>query len=150
MLCFSQWKRTNWFSARSGVRQGHVAVPDLFNCIIDQFMMCVYQQISRAQLGSYYLTDLECVQDTTLFSNTATDHVARFYIFDEKASKLSLEVSWEETEVMYVGDIPYPLPITISSVVVEFASSVNYLGSIIMNTGDLLRRLTNAEVLLEA
>ena len=73
----------------------------------------------------------------TLCSNIATDIKAWLNVFKEEVSKLSLEVHWEKTKVMHIGDGPNPLPINISIAVVEFISSFNYLGSIIMNTGNI-------------
>ena len=110
----------------NGVRQGCVAVPHLFNCTINHLTQ-VCQQISRVQLGSYYLTDLEYVDNTTLFSNMATAFEAGLIVFKEEASKVVLEVTWGKSKVMYIGDGPDPQPITISSEVVKFTSSNNYL-----------------------
>ena len=61
-------------------------------------MTHVCQQISEVQLGSYYLTHLECVDDTTLLSNIAAYLEAGHNVFEEEASKLNLEVSWERNQ----------------------------------------------------
>ena len=118
-------------------------VPDLFNSIIMHLMACVCQQISRVQLDSYDLMYLEYVNDTTLFSNKTTELKAGFNFFKEEPSVLSLEVSWENSKVMHIRDGPDPPPITISSTVVEFVISFKFLGSIMMNTGDLSDEINN-------
>ena len=79
--------------------------------------------------------DLEYVDEITMFSNMATDLEARLYVFGEDVSKLGLELSWGKTKVIHVRDGPDPL--TISSAVVEYVSSFNYLASIIIHTGAL-------------
>ena len=125
-------KESNWFSVRSGVTQGCVAASDLFNCVINHLMLWICQPISTVQLGSYYLMDLEYVDNTTLFSNTATDLIAGLNVFKEEASELGLVISWEKSK--HDGDSPDSLPITTASVVAEFISSFNYPRSIIKNT----------------
>ena len=50
---------SDWFTISSGVRQGCVAAPDLFNCIIDYLMENVSAMVPGIELGPYHLTDLE-------------------------------------------------------------------------------------------
>ena len=46
---------SDWFTISSGVRQGCVAAPDLFNCIIDYLMENVSAMEPGIQLGLYHL-----------------------------------------------------------------------------------------------
>ena len=49
---------SSWFSFNSGVRQGGVVVPHLFNCGTDHLMALICQQTTGVWFGNYYLTDL--------------------------------------------------------------------------------------------
>ncbi|KAB5523698.1 hypothetical protein PHYPO_G00155510 [Pangasianodon hypophthalmus] len=61
---------SDWFPISSGVRQGCVAAPDLFNCIIDHLMSKVCERVPGVPFGSYHLTDLEYADDTILLSTS--------------------------------------------------------------------------------
>ena len=121
-----------------GVKQGFVAAPDLFNCAIDHVMTQVCQRITAVRLGIYYLTDLEYADDNT-FSDTVADPVAGLSIFQEEAFKFGLQVSWEKTKLMSVGDGTDPPPIVIGSTTIDFVDSWNYIRPFILSKGDLSR-----------
>ena len=46
-------KESEWFPINSGVRQGCVAAPDLFNSVIDYLMTRVSARIPGVSLGDY-------------------------------------------------------------------------------------------------
>ncbi|GAA6065153.1 SLAIN motif-containing protein 1-like [Tachysurus ichikawai] len=89
---------SDWFPITSGVRQGCVAAPDLFNCIIDHLMFRVWDRVPGVSFGSYHLTDLEYADDTILLSTSysrwlghvlrlPSDHPMRAILqFDPKAA----------------------------------------------------------------
>ena len=112
-------------------------MPDLFNCVINHIMTHISQQTTEVWLGSYYMMDLEYADNTTLFSNPVIDLEARCNVFQEEAFQLHLQVSWEKTKLMHVCDGPDPPPTTAGTIAVEFLNSLNYLGSTVMNSGDL-------------
>ncbi|KAI8513644.1 hypothetical protein Bbelb_079680 [Branchiostoma belcheri] len=56
-------KELEWFTINSGVRQGCVAAPDLFNCVIDYLMTKVCERVPGVSFGQYNLADLEYVDD---------------------------------------------------------------------------------------
>ena len=125
------------FTINSGVRQGCVAAPDLFNCVIDYIMERVVAGIPAVKLGAYELADLEYADDTAILQGSLQDLTRALEIFDQEAKKLGLAVNWDKTELMRVGDGPDPANITIAGEEVKFVSSFRYLGSIISNKGDL-------------
>ena len=113
-----------------------MVAPDLFNFVVDHLMTCIGRWTTGFQLDSYNLTDLEHADISTMFSNTSTDLEAGHNVFQEEASELGLQVSWEETKLMHVGDSPGPPLITAGTIAVEFVNSFSYLGSPVMNTGN--------------
>ena len=124
------------FSVDSGIRQGCVVAPDLFNCVIDHLMTCICQQTAGVQLGKYYLIDLEYASDTIMFSKTLTDFKAWLIVFQKEVSKLGFQGSWEKTKLIHVSDGPDPPPIT-AGTVVKSTNSLNYQGSTVISTGSL-------------
>lgn len=102
-------KVSNWFSNNSGVRQGCVAAPDLFNCIIDHLMDRVCSRDPGIRLGSYPLTDLEYADDTALFCSTLGQLDESLRIYQGEANKLGLKVSWAKTKLKKIGGEAHPL-----------------------------------------
>ncbi|KAL1273454.1 hypothetical protein QQF64_029316 [Cirrhinus molitorella] len=81
---------SDWFSISSGVCQGCVAAPDLFNCIIDHLMSKVCERVPGVPFGSYHLTDLEYADDTILLSTSYSQLRDALDVYSEEAEKLGL------------------------------------------------------------
>lgn len=128
---------SDWFSISSGVRQGCVAAPDLFNCIIDHLMSKVCELVPGVTFGDYHLTDLEYADDTILLTSSYSELKDAPGIYSAEAKKLGLTVSWPKTRFMYVGDGPDPPPIQLGDNIIEPVKSFIYLGSIVTANGDL-------------
>ena len=58
-------------------------------------------------------------------------------MFDAEAQKLGLQINWDKTKLMVVGDGPNPDPPLFHNIAVEFVDSFIYLGSTLSRTGDL-------------
>ena len=130
-------KDSEWFPINSGVRQGCIAAPDLFNSVIDHLMARVSERVPGVSLGNYTIADLEYADDTTLLCNTPDQLKDALVIFNEESQKLGLSINWTKTELMHVGDGPDPPPLTFNNISVKFVSTFIYLGSKISKTGDL-------------
>ena len=67
---------SEWFSIASGVRQGCVVAPDLFNCVIHH-LMCQLKTAAGPSLGTdldnWRLTDMDYADDIALFSPSSED-----------------------------------------------------------------------------
>ena len=66
-------KDSDWFAINSGVRQGCVAAPDLFNCVVDYLMTQVTKQVAGVQFGSKNLGDLEYADDTAVLTGSLSE-----------------------------------------------------------------------------
>ncbi|KAI8517778.1 hypothetical protein Bbelb_037950 [Branchiostoma belcheri] len=130
-------KNSEWFQINSGVRQGCVAAPDLFNCVVDYLMSKVSECVPGVSFGGYSLADLEYADDTTLLADTPQRLRDALTVFDAEASKLGLSINWSKTELMHIGDGPDPAPFSFNNTTVNFVSTFNYLGSTVSRTGDL-------------
>jgi len=130
-------KLSEWFNINSGIRQGCVAAPDLFNCVVDHLMSLVCTQIPAVSFDNLHLADLEYADNTILLSNDIEKLTAALSVYDRESRKLGLKVSWAKTKLMHVGEGPDPPSLNISGNAVEFADSFVYLGSTGTNNGDL-------------
>ncbi|KAL1246814.1 hypothetical protein QQF64_034817 [Cirrhinus molitorella] len=128
---------SDWFSISSGVRQGCVAAPDLFNCINDHLMSKVCERVPGVPFGSYHLTDLEYADNTILLSTSYSQLRDALDVYSEEAEKLGLYVSWTKTKFMHVGDGPDPPPLRFGDNIVEPVKNFVYLGSTVTDNGDL-------------
>ncbi|CAM4466358.1 unnamed protein product [Leuciscus chuanchicus] len=138
---------SDWFPISSGVRQGCVAAPDLFNCIIDHLMSRVCERVPGVSFGSYHLTDLEYADDTILLSTSYSQLRDALGIYSEEAEKLGLQVSWTKTKFMYVGDRPHPPSLRLGNNIVEPVKNFVYLGSIVTDNRDLKPEITRRRAL---
>ena len=77
-------KDSDWFQVINGVKQGCVAVPNLFNCAINYIMLWVSQRILGVQLGNYQLSDLEDADDTTIFCESITNLESTLNIYHKE------------------------------------------------------------------
>ena len=128
---------SDWFNIRSGVRQGCIAAPDLFNSVVDYLMEKVCEQIPGVAFGDYDLADLEYADDTAILSGTFAEITHALEVFDTEARKLGLQINWDKTKLMMIGDGPIPEPPVFDGHVVEFVDSFIYLGSSLTRTGEL-------------
>ena len=128
---------SEWFPINSGVWQGCVAAPELFNCVIDHLMLRTCERIPGVPLGNYILKDLEYADDTILFSETSDQLREALSVFDEESKKLGLKISWAKTKLMYIGIGPGPPSFLFDGTPVHFVPTFKYLGSTVSNTGDL-------------
>ena len=78
------------FAINSGVRQGCVAAPDLFNCVVDYLMSKVAERVPGVDFGSYNLGDLEYADDTALLTGSLDSLTEALVVFNEEATKLGL------------------------------------------------------------
>ena len=132
-------KESSWFAINSGVRQGCVAAPDLFNCVIDYLMERVSEQVPGVQLGSYTLGDLEYADDAALLCSSLQDLRRALTVFSKEAKLLGLTVNWGKTELMCVGETrTIPSPLLIENQSIYFVPDFIYLGSKLSHDGSLL------------
>ena len=81
-------KLSEWFNINSGVRQGCVAAPDLFNCVVDHLMSRVCAQIPDVSFGNLHLADLEYADDTIMLSDGIEKLMAALSVYDRESRKL--------------------------------------------------------------
>ena len=85
----------------TGVKQGCVIAPDLFNCVIDHLMCRLLSRCSLGiQLGEYQLTDLDYADDIVIIDPSACVVQEALMILQEEANLVGMQISWPKTKLM--------------------------------------------------
>ena len=133
------------FTIETGVKQGCVIAPYLFNCLIDHLMRRLLNRCSVGiQLGDYQLTDLDYADDIAIIAPSACVLQEALMILQEEANLVGMQISWPETKLMAITPNPTShLPLKICNTEVLFVDSFTYLGSLITNDGSSSRDITS-------
>ena len=139
------------FKVLSGVRQGCVIAPTLFNIFIDLVMRkaisrmpggCGVKIQTRAEggagVGSFeYIVMLMYADDVVLMSHDPAELANMLRVVDVVASEFGMLINASKTEIQihnFEGDLP---PFNISTGSVTMANDFKYLGSWVQNDGSM-------------
>ena len=130
------------FTIETGVKQGCVIAPDLFNCVIDHLMRRLLSRYSLGiQLADYQLTDLDYADDIAIIAPSACVLQEALMILQEEANLVGMQISWPKTKLMAITANPTShLPLMICNTEVLFVDSFTYL---ITNDGSSSRDITS-------
>ena len=133
------------FTIETGVKQGCVIAPDLFNCVIDHLMRRLLSRCSLGiQLGDYQLTDLDYADDIAIIAPSACVLREALMTLQEESNLVVMQISWPKTKLMAITPNPTShLPLKICNTEVLFVDSFTYIGSLITNDGSSSRDITS-------
>jgi hypothetical protein len=137
------------FIITSGVRQGCVLAPSLFNTAIDRVLNATVEHSNLgASFSSDYppITDLDFADDAALLADSLDVFKSALEVFSHEAGKLGLQVSWAKTKVQSLSPwTQTPDDLVIGTEKVEAVTDFTYLGSVISqdctSTRDVNRRI---------
>ena len=140
---------SSFFPVNSGVRQGCVLAPTLFNTCMDWILgRAVIQSQCGATLGDIKVTDLDFADDVAILSESLETLVAALDAFCNEAKPLGLKVSWTKTKIQDFGGLlgePEPQSIRACGEDIEVTQKFTYLGCVVHNSGlsdqDVNRRI---------
>ncbi|KAG0711023.1 Iron-sulfur protein NUBPL [Chionoecetes opilio] len=148
---------SSFFPVNTGVRQGCVLAPSLFNACMDWVLDKVVDQSDcGASVGNTKITDLVFADDAVIFAESLEVLVMALEALHEEAKPLGLVVSWLKTKVQVFGDL---LDEAVQSVHacgedIEILESFTYLGSAVHNDGgsrqEVLRRIGIAHGVMDS
>ncbi|KAG0719065.1 Retrovirus-related Pol polyprotein from type-1 retrotransposable element R2 [Chionoecetes opilio] len=102
--CCEVWG--SFFPVNTGVRQGCVLAPSLFNACMDWVLdKVVNQSDCGASVGNTKITDLVFADDAVIFAESLEVLGMALEALHEEAKPLGLEVSWLKTKVQVFGDL---------------------------------------------
>ena len=82
------------FTIETGMKQGCVIAPDLFNCVIDHLMRRLLSHCSLGiQLGECQLTDLDYADDIAIIAPSAWVLQEALIILQEEANLVGMQIS---------------------------------------------------------
>ena len=132
-------RRSPLFEIDTGVRQGCVAAPELFNAVIDYVMD---RTTNRLQFGLKYgdrvLADCDFADDIALICTSAVELEAALNTLSEEALKVGLHISWQKTKIMIIdpaGNSANSPSFNVLGHTIEVVKSFTYLGSVVSDNG---------------
>ncbi|KAG0713639.1 Pikachurin [Chionoecetes opilio] len=148
---------SSFFPVNTGVRQGCVLAPSLFNACMDWVLDKVVDQSDcGASVGNTKITDLVFADDAVIFAESLEVLVMALEALHEEAKPLGLEVSWLKTKVQVFGDLLDEAVQTVHACGedIEILESFTYLGSAVHNDGgsrqEALRRIGIAHGVMDS
>ena len=128
---------TEWFTVATGVRQGDVLSPLLFNILLD----FVLREIDGIECGIEWngtkkLRDLDYADDICLLANDIDEMQTMVDTLVIEGVKIGLTVNAAKTEVMKI-QMQEPRSVSISNTNLREVNSFVYLGSRVCSDGDI-------------
>ena len=126
--------QTDYFPVKSGVRQGCILSPILFNITLDYIMKQTTQTTQNTRLGiqwtmSSQLEDLDNAGGIALLSTNVRHLQQKANVLNENAKKAGLHIHMKKTKVMHLNlTEPHP-QIMIDGEELEAVDDFTYLGS---------------------
>jgi endonuclease/exonuclease/phosphatase family metal-dependent hydrolase len=125
---------SDWFSIRTGVRQGCVLSPMLFGIAVD-FVMKQAQTGEGLKVDKTVIEELAFADDFGILSCTSNKMQNKTTATEKSAGKVGLRVNIRKTEVMRIGQEKEPKVITVGGEKLREVTQFVYLGSTIKNNG---------------
>ena len=132
---------SRFFQVKSGVRQGCVLAPTLFNTCIDWIMgETVGNTDCGVSMGDARITDLDFADDIAIFAETLEALVTALDTLSIESRPLGLKVSWIKTKIQkfvgfFVENNNLLPPVAVQGEPVSFVDNFVYLGSAIGSGG---------------
>jgi exonuclease III len=148
---------SDFFPVSTGVRQGCVLAPTLFNACMDWIMeRTVAGSDCGISLAGSKITDLDFADDAVIFAETLEILQAALQTLSEEAEPLGLRVSWIKTKIQAFSDIldTATQTVLVCGENVELTERFTYLGSDIHVSGscepEVNRRLGRASAVMKS
>jgi hypothetical protein len=133
---------SEWFQVATGVKQGCVLSPLLFNIAIDWVMR---QSTSNLHLGIPWLNkstleDLDFADDLAILSETPLEAQMKTERLELFSNQIGLQINASKTKIMYLNNTHDA--IKLKDLPIEPVTKFTYLGSKLAADGDLAHELT--------
>ena len=128
---------TPYFEIATGVRQGCILSPILFNVCLDFVMRRAMENAGAGIDWSAQgrLTDLDFADDIALIAQDNDKLQDSTTSLSKEASMVGLRISAEKSKVMHVG-INGQVDVNVDTTSLENVDTFTYLGSVVSHTGD--------------
>ena len=133
---------SEWFDIDSGVRQGCVMSPWLFNVFMDGVMKEVRMRINGMGIGlerdgiEWTLSDLMYADDVVFMAKSERELSVMIQNFDYVCKRRGLKVNVDKSKVMIVGEnVDHACEVRMNGHVLERVNDFKYLGSVVNDRG---------------
>ena len=120
------------FTTKSGVRQGCVAAPNLFNVAVDYWVNNALEHSHNFGVDyNTHITDLCYADDVVVFAEFTDTIADALTALHEEASPLGLQINWSKTKIQSLSDFTPPPQqfCPIADQEIETVTNFIYLGS---------------------
>jgi hypothetical protein len=123
------------FTVESGVKQGALLSPDMFNTVLDSSLTNALDEADGVRLDDDSpLTDLDYADDIALIAESPHQLQAQLERLASSAASMGLKINAEKTKVLFDARTPNA-PILLDGQALEEVDSFCYLGSHICSNG---------------
>ena len=130
-------EHTDWFSVETGVRQGDVLSPLLFNLVLDFILRKLeHTDGGIAWIGKEKLKDLDYADDICLLAENFEEMQRLTDKLSSDAAKIGLRINCSKSEIMKKFQ-PDAAPISVDGVDLKEVEKFTYLGCSIASDGDI-------------
>uniref|UniRef100_A0A914XPG8 Reverse transcriptase domain-containing protein n=1 Tax=Plectus sambesii TaxID=2011161 RepID=A0A914XPG8_9BILA len=117
------------FPIHTGVRQGDVASPLLFNVVIDAIVRAAFANRHGVQYDvDQFITDLMFADDSAVFADTDAEATDTLYNIARIAQSYGLKINAEKTKALTTDGLP--THVHLNGVQIEQVREFKYLGSL--------------------
>ena len=123
------------FPVQSGVKQGALLSPVLFNIVLDAVLRWSIDNCDGVRIDNgRHITDMDYADDIALLAENAADLQRLLDRLDANAALVGLNISAQKTKVLF-GSRAVSSPILLRGQVLDEVTSFTYLGSCITSNG---------------
>ena len=137
---------TEWFRTTTGVRQGCILSPQLFNVLLELVISLAIQDLDTGiKIQGKTLNNLRFADDIVLMADSEEDLQTLVTLVHTQSKKFGLTINKEKTEVQIINKVSHPMTIFIGSDQLKQVQTFTYLGGVITenstSTEDIKRRI---------
>ena len=125
-----------WFRTTTGVRQGCLLSPTLFNILLEQIMNdALDNHVGSVNIGGKIITNLRFADDIDGLAGSESELANFIIIIDNTARAYGMEINSTKTQIMANSEGSFTSEIKINNEPLKVVDRFKYLGAIIDDKG---------------